>query len=211
MPNVTDRISRDWAAQPMTKAEFYALPVIAAIERRRITGTTMTPADYNGLYEDMCTWIWYRDHPGYPRDGFGHTSDVCKRDAYQIFLLLGIVPSPADQEEMQLLIEKHGAAIVEYMKRGRENDEPETVIETPSPPDDAIDDLVQSREPGIAIEMSGFGFTSFDPKDVIVDQGHPPTVCGETSFYLTPADVERLRRFLDEHPSQRNDEHNTTT
>jgi len=28
MPNVTDRISRDWAAQPMTKAEFDALPVV---------------------------------------------------------------------------------------------------------------------------------------------------------------------------------------
>jgi hypothetical protein len=76
--------------------------------------TPMTPADYNGLYSKMCTWLWYRDHPDYPRDGFGHTSDVCRRDTNRIFRLLGIVPSPADQEEMRLLIEKDGAAMVEY-------------------------------------------------------------------------------------------------
>jgi len=90
---------------------------------------TMTPADYTGLYTDMCTWIWYRDHPDYPRDDLWHTSDVCRRDATQIFTLLGIVPSPAEQEEIRLHIEECGSGLVEYMERCREDKDDEAGVE----------------------------------------------------------------------------------
>jgi hypothetical protein len=83
---------------------------------------TITPTDYTGLYSHMCNWIWYRDHPDYPRDDLWHTSDVCRREANQLFTLLGIAPSPTEQEEMRLHSEKCGAGLVDELPSQR-NDE----------------------------------------------------------------------------------------
>lgn len=62
--------------------------------------------------------------------------------------------------------------------------------------------LSESKQAGVAVELYGYSDTSFDPADVQVDnkrQGRTPacsTVVGITSFFLTPADVTRLRRYF---------------
>jgi hypothetical protein len=63
-------------------------------------------------------------------------------------------------------------------------------------PHDSIFALVKSTEAGVAVELYGYGVTSFDPRDVTVTEKRCSTVGGNTSLYLTRADVTRLRRYL---------------
>jgi hypothetical protein len=46
--------------------------------------------EYAELFGDMCNLLWYLTHPGFPRDGFHHTSDVCRRLAFDALNVLGI-------------------------------------------------------------------------------------------------------------------------
>jgi hypothetical protein len=65
----------------------------------------------------------------------------------------------------------------------------------------SIWDVTKSMEPGVALELEGYGVTSFDPAAVQINKGEKnklfhSTVGGYTSIYLTPADVKKLRAAL---------------
>src|SRR5262249_24246496 len=42
------------------------------------------------MYAELCNWFWYHDHPEYPRDGWLQASDVCRRNAEEVFGILGL-------------------------------------------------------------------------------------------------------------------------
>ena len=43
-------------------------------------------------FGDLTTWLWYYTHPGWPRDGISHTSDVCRSIARKVIEFLETLP-----------------------------------------------------------------------------------------------------------------------
>ncbi len=62
--------------------------------------------------------------------------------------------------------------------------------------DNSIFELIQSTEPGVVMELVGYGVTSFDPAHVEAHKDDDSIVGGVTTFYLTAQDVEHLRHLL---------------
>ena len=69
-------------------------------------------------------------------------------------------------------------------------------VEKATEVDNSIFELIQSTEPGVVMELVGYGVTSFDPAHVKAHNDDDSIVGGVTTFYLTAQHVEHLRHLL---------------
>jgi hypothetical protein len=41
--------------------------------------------EYAEKFSELCNFFWYLEHPEWPKDGFSHTSDRCRKLAGEVF------------------------------------------------------------------------------------------------------------------------------
>lgn len=84
-------------------------------EYAKLYATTLRApsAGYAHMFTKLCNWFWYYTNPGWPPDGWDHTSDECRRLAREVFDLLELVdPAPGAPDTLSHLL-----AIAEYRAR----------------------------------------------------------------------------------------------
>jgi hypothetical protein len=62
---------------------------------------------------------------------------------------------------------------------------------------ESVWEIEKSKQRGVAVEIHGYGVTSFDPRHMATYGPEDFVGGGMTTFYLTEADLGQIQKFLD--------------